>query len=80
MPFPAPCVALAMGLAVGLVNGLLIASFRLQPFIVTLATMGSLRGLLYVYSATPKYPIDPLFRNSWAEDLLGHCRSRRCCC
>ena len=28
----------------------MIARFKLQPFIVTLATMGSLRGRLYVYA------------------------------
>ena len=37
-------VALAMGAAVGWLNGWLIARFDLQPFIVTLATMGTLRG------------------------------------
>jgi ribose transport system permease protein len=54
MPFPvAIAAALAMGLTVGLFNGFMIARFKLQPFIVTLATMGTLRGLLYVYSETP---------------------------
>jgi ribose transport system permease protein len=72
MLFPAAIlVALLMGLAVGLLNGFLIARFRLQPFIVTLATMGSLRGLLYVYSATPKYPIDPLFRSLLGGGFIG---------
>ena len=72
MPFPAAIlVALLMGLAVGLLNGFLVAKFRLQPFIVTLATMGSLRGLLYVYSATPKYPIDPLFRSLLGGGFIG---------
>lgn len=67
MPWPlAVCVALAMGLAVGFVNGFLIARFGLQPFIVTLATMGSLRGLIYVYSETPAYNEVDAFR-----DLLG---------
>jgi ribose/xylose/arabinose/galactoside ABC-type transport system permease subunit len=55
-------VALAAGALVGLVNGWLIARFDLQPFIVTLATMGTLRGLTYVYADTPRYPVDELFR------------------
>jgi ribose transport system permease protein len=38
-------VGVAAGAAVGLVNGLLIAKARLQPFIVTLATLLSVRGL-----------------------------------
>ena len=33
--------------------------------------MGSLRGLLYVYSATPKYPIDPLFRSLLGGGFIG---------
>ena len=72
MPFPAACaVALAMGLVVGVFNGYVIGRFRLQPFIVTLATMGGLRGLLYVYSATPKYPIDPNFRALLGGGFIG---------
>jgi ribose transport system permease protein len=38
-------LGIAAGAAVGLVNGLLIAKARLQPFIVTLATLLSVRGL-----------------------------------
>jgi ribose/xylose/arabinose/galactoside ABC-type transport system permease subunit len=72
MPFPAAiAVALAMGLAVGIFNGFMIARFKLQPFIVTLATMGSLRGLLYVYSETPQYPTDPLFRSLLGGGFIG---------
>ena len=55
-------VALAMGAAVGWLNGWLIARFDLQPFIVTLASMGTLRGLTYVYADTPRYPSDEMFR------------------
>ena len=72
MPFPvAIIVALAMGVAVGFINGCLIARFALQPFIVTLATMGSLRGLLYMYSDTPQYPVDPLFRALLGGGFIG---------
>ncbi len=72
MPFPAAIgVALAMGIAVGLFNGFIIARFKLQPFIVTLATMGSLRGLLYVYSETPQYAEDPLFRSLLGGGFIG---------
>ena len=55
-------VALAMGVAVGWLNGWLVARFDLQSFIVTLATMGTLRGLTYVYADTPRYPSDEMFR------------------
>jgi ribose transport system permease protein len=36
--------AVGLGLAVGVVNGVLIARFRIQPFIVTLATLLAARG------------------------------------
>jgi ribose transport system permease protein len=72
MPFPAAiAVALVMGLAVGAFNGIIIARFKLQPFIVTLATMGSLRGLLYMYSQTPTYPVDELFRSLLGGGFIG---------
>lgn len=72
MPFPlAIIIALAMGMIVGFINGYLIARFALQPFIVTLAMMGSLRGLLYMYSDTPQYPVDPLFRALLGGGFIG---------
>jgi ribose/xylose/arabinose/galactoside ABC-type transport system permease subunit len=72
MPWPAAIlVALTMGLAVGMVNGILVAHCRLQAFIATLATMGSLRGLLYMYSDTPQYPVDPLFRSLLGGGFIG---------
>jgi len=72
MPFPfAILVALLMGCAVGFINGYIVARFSLQPFIVTLATMGSLRGLLYMYSNTPQYSEDPLFRNLLGGGFIG---------
>jgi ribose transport system permease protein len=72
VPFPiAIAAALAMGMAVGLFNGYMIARFRLQSFIVTLATMGSLRGLLYMYADTPQYPEDPLFRSLLGGGFIG---------
>ncbi|SMG60521.1 ABC transporter permease subunit [Paraburkholderia susongensis] len=42
-------VALAAGAALGLVNGSLIAFLRLPPFIVTLGTMTSVRGLARLF-------------------------------
>ena len=43
--FVATAAAVAGATAVGLANGLIVASLRLQPFIVTLATMIGVRGL-----------------------------------
>lgn len=39
------CAAVGGGMLVGLANGVLIARWRIQPFIVTLATMIGIRGL-----------------------------------
>ena len=64
-------LALAMGAAVGFLNGWLTARFNLQPFIVTLATMGSLRGLTYVYADTPRYPADEMFRSLIGGAFVG---------
>jgi ribose transport system permease protein len=62
IPVPlATAAALGVGMTVGLVNGILVAYLRLQPFIVTLATMGAVRGGLYIYSESPKYASSPGF-------------------
>jgi ribose/xylose/arabinose/galactoside ABC-type transport system permease subunit len=58
--------ALLAGGVAGAANGILVARFRLAPFIVTLATLGAIRGLVYVYSDTPQTPSNPDFRR-----LLG---------
>ena len=65
-------IALMVGVVVGLINGILIAYFRLQSFIVTLATMGAVRGALYIYSETPTYASDPFFiRTLGSGKLFG---------
>ncbi len=43
-------ISLALGALVGMFNGVFIARFRLQPMIVTLATMSICRGLTYIYT------------------------------
>jgi ribose transport system permease protein len=55
-------IAMLAGLAAGLINGVLVARFKLAPFIVTLATLGAIRGFVYVYSDTPQSPNNPAFR------------------
>lgn len=60
---PAIVVAMAAGTGVGIVNGTVIARFRLQPFIVTLATMGIVRGLVYIYTESPIVPAHSGFRD-----------------
>jgi predicted ABC-type sugar transport system permease subunit len=52
-------------------NGYMISRFKLQPFIVTLATLGAIRGLVYVYSQTPITPQEPTFRTIFGTPILG---------
>ncbi len=56
-------IALGAGVLVGLLNGFLISRFKLAPFIVTLATLGAVRGTVYVYSEVPRVPSNPIFRS-----------------
>lgn len=51
-------VALAIGALVGLFNGIFIAKFKLQPMIVTLATMSICRGLTYIYTRGSPITLD----------------------
>lgn len=64
-------ICLFVGTAVGAVNGFFIARFKLQPFIVTLATLGAIRGLVYVYSDIPITPTDPSFRAVLGAGFVG---------
>jgi ribose transport system permease protein len=72
LPIPlAILIALCVGALAGAFNGFMISRFNLQPFIVTLATLGSLRGLVYVFSQTPITPEDTTFRNVFSAPILG---------
>jgi ribose/xylose/arabinose/galactoside ABC-type transport system permease subunit len=72
LPLPvAIIIALGVGGLAGSFNGFMISRFKLQPFIVTLATLGAIRGLIYVYSETPITPQDPAFRTVFSSPLLG---------
>ena len=56
--WPALAAAVLVGLAVGLVNGGLIAGFRIQPFIVTLATLLAARGLALIVADNATVSVD----------------------
>jgi ribose transport system permease protein len=72
LPLPvAILIALGVGGLAGTFNGFMISRFKLQPFIVTLATLGAIRGLVYVYSQTPITPEDPSFRTIFSKGILG---------
>jgi ribose/xylose/arabinose/galactoside ABC-type transport system permease subunit len=69
--FLAILACLVVGVMAGSVNGFFIARFKLQPFIVTLATMGAIRGLVFVYSDIPITPSDPAFRAVLGAGFIG---------
>ncbi len=69
-PWLAAGCALVAGLVFGLVNGILVARFRINAFIATLGTASTFGGLAFVYSnSVPQTPTDPGFmklgQNSW---------------
>lgn len=47
---PAVLIALLVGFAVGMINGLLVAKVGINAFVVTLASMLGVRGFLYLYT------------------------------
>jgi ribose/xylose/arabinose/galactoside ABC-type transport system permease subunit len=49
-------IGLVVGLLAGLINGLLIVRLKLNPFIASLATMASFRGLVYAISGRQLFP------------------------
>jgi ribose/xylose/arabinose/galactoside ABC-type transport system permease subunit len=51
-------IAIAVAASCGAANGFVIARFRVAPFVVTLAALTTIRGLVYVYSETPITPLD----------------------
>jgi ribose transport system permease protein len=72
LPIPvAILIALCVGGLAGAFNGFMISRFKLQPFIVTLATLGAIRGLVYVYSETPITPTDTTFRSVFGTPIVG---------
>jgi ribose transport system permease protein len=63
---------LLVGLACGLVNGILIAKLKLPDFIVTLGTLSVYRGAALIYTnGQPIYGLPPAFRAVFAGDLAG---------
>ncbi|HID51859.1 MAG TPA: ABC transporter permease [Anaerolineae bacterium] len=70
--FPAIGLALIAGMAVGLVNGLLIVKGKMPPFVATLATMAVARGLTLVYTdGRPIAGIDESFMFLGTGTVLG---------
>jgi ribose transport system permease protein len=65
-------IGLAVGVALGLFNGSLVAYGKLPPFIVTLGMLGIARGLVLVYTdASTIQPLPESFSNIANGDFLG---------
>jgi len=75
LPVPlAILVGLIVGTMIGFVNGFIIAKSRVEPFIVTLATMAFVRGLTYLFSGgfpTIFRPMPPEFEWVGQGNVLG---------
>jgi inositol transport system permease protein len=73
VPVVVPILAgLAVGAACGLVNGLLIAGFKIPPFIATLGMMTAARGLALIYSnGRPISALTPEFNVLGQGEPLG---------
>lgn len=64
--------ALALGAALGLLNGLAIAAGRIAPFIVTLGTLAIFRSMaLYLADAGELRSVNPLYGDMGASRILG---------
>ncbi len=57
-PYVATGAAVVVGLAVGLINGGIIARFGIQPFIVTLAMLLAARGMALIVADNATVPVD----------------------
>lgn len=69
---PAILVALVLGLAVGLFNGVLVAFLRIQPIVATLGLLVAGRGLALVMAGGQLKDIDdPTFLQLGTGDVLG---------
>ena len=65
-------LGIATGVFWGLINGTIIARFKLAPFVVTLAMMTLIRGLTYVFSEMSISTRDfPAFRTLGSAVLFG---------
>jgi ribose transport system permease protein len=70
VPMPvAILLAISASAVVGLVNGGIIARFKIAPFIMTLGTLSAVRGLVYVISETPVVYDDPAFLSIGSAEI-----------
>ncbi|WP_343504272.1 ABC transporter permease [Alloyangia pacifica] len=64
-------VAMAVGALCGLMNGLIVTVGRIEPFIVTLGTMGIFRALITFMTDGGSLPIDRSLRDAYRPVYFG---------
>jgi ribose/xylose/arabinose/galactoside ABC-type transport system permease subunit len=65
-------VAIAIGIATGLVNGLLITKRSVSPFLATLATLTLLQGMRFAYTqGAPSGNVPPIYRVLGSQLFYG---------
>jgi len=69
-PIAATALGTGSGLVVGLLNGVVITRLRIDPFITTLATLSSVRGVVYIISN--QYNVDVPDGSSFLALGRGH--------
>ena len=71
-PFLAFAFGIILGFSLGIVNGILVAKVKLQPFIATLGTMSIYRGVAYIITGGwPVLDIPENFRKALDGDIFG---------
>ncbi len=71
-PVPAVLAGMVIGFVLGLVNGILVAKMKLQPFVATLGMMSVYRGVAYLITGGwPVLNIPQTFRNLMDGDVVG---------
>lgn len=71
-PFAAVLAGAAIGFCLGLVNGILVAKMKLQPYVATLGMMSVYRGVAYLITGGwPVLNIPQNFRDIMDGDVIG---------
>jgi ribose transport system permease protein len=70
--FPTIVLAIGLGAFLGFINGTFSAVFKLESFVVTLATLNIYRGLAFLYTeGRPIFGLDDSFRQLFSSTTLG---------
>lgn len=71
-PFAAILAGMVIGFTLGLLNGILVAKMKLQPFVATLGMMSVYRGIAYLITGGwPVLNIPQSFRDMMDGDVMG---------